>query len=173
MRWMVTKKAWALSKRAFPGKNTWVMVPYRLGSSGDMPVYDFELKEHIGNISYTTKARSGRTIITLSSNGVASDVSVPYTSPRRFKVHASIPQATVVGVPQSDPVEASLPKFKRHERARLQDGSMDHGELCTILDTTDGNDGRVYLVLVDGSSKPIEVLEEVLTPNMAGVVADE
>jgi hypothetical protein len=65
------------------------------------------------------------------------------------------------------------PRFFDYQKVRVVDPRiMDHNEGARILDRhRDGEDSDWYLVIVDGSEKPIWLNERQLEPNKAGMVA--
>lgn len=165
MRWMLWKKAWRLASSAFPGKKVWVNVPFRVSSQGSMDVYDRDTKKPIGKIDYNTASKAGKTIISISAGQKEDEIVVPYAMPRSFRVQTA---KVTTAVPPEEPTEAQIPHFHVNERVRMADGSMEHGELATIIDIIHVEDGHDYLVLVDGSSQPVEVREDDIRKNKAG-----
>lgn len=77
--------------------------------------------------------------------------------------------------PQEMIMMAEKKKYDRYQRVRIVDPTcMEHNEMGVILDIRgDRNKGFQYLILVDGSSKPLWFNQNSLKFNLSGVIVNE
>jgi hypothetical protein len=169
MRWKLVKKAWRLAAEAFPGQRVFVPCPLSLSQEGEMPVYGLggERPVEIARMSYRLVPRGRGAAIELSVAGIGCEVEAPVggtVGPIRTKT-SSIVAAPMV----REAMHRGQRKFKDYERVRVLDPmSMEYQEIGQILMSKRTKKGRVYLILVDGSSKPAWFHEDHVAENMAG-----
>lgn len=173
MRWALTKRLWKLCKNALPQKSLWLSVPFTLGKSGEIKVYEQGTNAEIGKVKYQVSSKYGKTTIVASINGLYDEVAFKRRLP--ITVKASKEEWDSQAGLKKEAVSTMEPPLAVNDRVRIDNPvSMEHNELGTIMGIRgDHMNGWYYAVLVDGSSKPIWVPKETLKPNKAGLPPDE
>lgn len=195
--WDLTKKAWALARKKFPSvESLYVQVPDRFAASGECAVYDlrsphapiammkYALNYGGGDKAYVSLSIDdtvGRAkLLPVKSASVAvgsSRVQIGLPSAvlgavmRKYQGEELCQAAALLGIGLKTAADKHPQrKFREYDKVRVvDDRSMEYQETGQILECKGTKrDGYWYLLLVDGSSKPVWAPEEALEPIMVG-----
>jgi hypothetical protein len=169
MRWNIVKNAWAMASEEFRGHKVFVPCPLSVSQEGEMPVYSIDdgKPTKVATMTYRVVPRGSGAVVLLRLGDAGREVQLP-SHGRALAIKSSrteVPAATLV----KEAKHVGKRKFKDYERVRVMDPlSMEYQEIGQILMSKRTKGGRAYLILVDGSSKPIWVREDNVAENMAG-----
>ena len=181
MRWQITKEAWALAKRQFPGaKSLYMSLPVRFKMSGEIPVHDLSSKSEVGSISYRVVTSTVKSLIVLQCREEQVSHELP---PARMMTFATAMTKEVLGAPS-----ASKPKPFNYKLAKPKTEKNVKDFPATVHVVLDGNAMVVADVLQvkrirhkkkkyewwevqpAGSSRAYWVLSDFIRPIKAGTV---